>query len=415
MISVLRQRLTLDDAMERHGGYDLLSPRDRSFAHNLVLTTLRRLGQIDDIVKHCLTRPLGSEASVVQDILRLGICQLLFLDTAPHAAVNTSVSLVKSRRRGGHAGLINAVLRRIAREGTDWLNKQDAARLNTPKWLWKAWSAAYGQDECKRIAEANLGRPPLDLSVKSKADIWSRTLNAALLPNGTIRLEGSGKIQDLPGFDQGEWWVQDVAAAMPVRLFRELKGVVVADLCAAPGGKTAQLAAAGADVIAVDQSKDRLSRLRENLERLGLAAQVVRSDATVWRPDRQVDAVLVDAPCSATGTLRRHPDATWLRRPEDLESLTDLQDRLLLAAVEMVKPGGTIIYCTCSLQPEEGAQRIERLIEIGTPVERDVILPGELYQLEDAITADGDLRTFPFHWGDRGGMDGFFAARLRRL
>jgi 16S rRNA (cytosine967-C5)-methyltransferase len=414
LASVLRERITLDDAMERHGRYDQLSLRDRAFAYNLVATTLRRLGQIDDILTKCLNRPLGREASVVHDILRLGACQILFLDTAPHAAVNTSVALVKSRRRSGHSGLANAVLRRIAQEGTVWLGGQDPARLNTPDWLWENWSSTYGMDACRRICECHLLEPPLDLTVKSAAEEWAEKLGGKPLPNDSVRLGKSGRIQDLPGYDEGSWWVQDAAATIPAKLFGDLDGATAIDLCAAPGGKTAQLAAAGANVIAVDQSEKRLIRLRSNLSRLGLTAITVAADATEWRPDTKADAVLVDAPCSATGTLRRHPDATWLKRSKDLKSLTKLQDRLLEAAVDMVRPGGTIVYCTCSLQPAEGAQRIEKLIRNDAPVERISINATDAAHIDEAITPEGDLRTLPFHWQERGGMDGFYAARLRR-
>lgn len=412
--SVLRRRVTLDDAIERHDGFDRLSVRDRAFARNLAASCLRRLGQIDGILAKCLSRPLGREALVVHDVLRLGVCQLLFLDTAPHAAVDTSVALVKSRRRGGHSGLVNAVLRRIVRDGAAWRDGQDAARLNTPDWLWQDWSKAYGEEGCRRICGSHLAEPPLDLSVKSDAGDWAAKLVGTLLPNHSVRLNKSGRIRDLPGFDEGAWWVQDAAATLPVKLFGKVEGKRIIDLCAAPGGKTMQLAAEGARVIAVDRSEKRLSTVRSNLTRLGLSAQTVAADATSWRPENKVDAVLVDAPCSATGTLRRHPDAVWLKRPRDLETLTGLQDRLLLASVDMVGPGGMIVYCTCSLQPAEGAQRIEKLMSGGAPIERIPIAADEVGGLEEAITPDGDLRTLPFFWGNRGGMDGFFAARLRR-
>lgn len=414
--AVLDRRRPLEDALAETAELDRLAPRDRSFARMLVATVLRRLGQIDSVIGGCLERPLAVKAQGARHLLRLGVCQLLFLDTPPHAAVDTIVALAAGRvDTAGFKGLLNAVLRRVDRERAMLLGRIADPSMNTPPWLWRSWTAAYGTEHATAIAAAHLAEPPLDLTVAEDVAGWRDRLGAALLPTGSLRLRGDGSVEVLPGFSEGRWWVQDAAAALPVRLLGDVAGRRIIDLCAAPGGKTAQLAAAGADVISVDRSAGRLERLRANLARLRLNARVVTADAAQWRPEQPADAVLLDAPCSATGTIRRHPDVPWLKQPEDIAKLTALQDRLLRASVAMVKPGGRIIYCTCSLQPEEGPQRIAALLADGAPVVRQPISPAEVGGLSELISIDGDLRTLPRHLQDQGGMDGFYAARLRRL
>lgn len=407
-----------------------LAPRDRAFARLLTATTLRRLGQIDALVAACLAKPLAPKAAVIVDILRLGAAQLLFLGTPGHAAVDTAVALTRARRLGNFAGLVNAVLRRLARDGAAMLAGQDAARLNTPDWLWASWCAAYGEAAARAIATAHLAEPPLDLTLARPAETarWADALQAEPLPNGTLRRTGGGRIEDLPGFAEGAWWVQDAAAALPVQLLLQglipagtgaagpapMDGRQIIDLCAAPGGKTAQLAAAGARVTAVDHSATRLQRLSANLDRLGLSARTVAADAGSWRPEAPADAVLLDAPCTATGTIRRHPDIPWNKRPEDLVALAAAQDRLLAAAVEMLRPGGILVYCTCSLQPEEGAARVATLVASGAPVRPLPVRAGEMAGIAGLLDGDGWLRSRPDHWPEHGGLDGFFAARLVR-
>jgi len=405
---VLRRRLALDEALDLSG----LEERDRAFARLLVAGTLRRLGQIDDLLRRCLEHPLPAKAALAEDILRVGTAQLLFLDTPAHAAVDTSVQMTRAAGLSAHVKLVNAVLRRFGREGQAMIAAQDAPRLNTPDWLWNAWSAAYGEETCRAMAAANLVEASLDFTVKADAPLWAEQLEAEILPTGSLRRAAGGLIPALPGFAEGAWWVQDAAAALPARLLGDVKGLKVADLCAAPGGKTAQLAAAGAEVIALDRSVKRLERLSDNLARVGLTATPVVGDAAVWRPEEPLDAVLLDAPCSATGTLRRHPEAAWLKRPEDVAKLAATQDRLLVAAVDMLKPGGKLVFCTCSLQPEEGEQRIEALLASGAPVRRLPVQADEVGGLAELITPAGDMRCLPCHLG---GMDGFFAARLERI
>ena len=413
--AVLGRERPLDEAIDDSPTMSKLSLRDRAFARLLVATVLRRLGQIDALIADCLANPLPPRAAQVHDILRLGIAQLLFLHTPPHAAVATSVDLAQGRGFPAHKGLVNAVLRRLSVEGPARVEKHDAAALNTPTWLWQSWTAHYGEDVTRAIATAHLREAPLDLTLRSNANGWCEALAATPLPTGTLRRAGGGAVSTLPGYGEGAWWVQDAAAALPVRLFGDIAGMRVVDLCAAPGGKTAQLADAGAFVTAVDRSSRRLERLIANLKRLSLPAATVAADALTWRPEQPVDAVLLDAPCSATGAIRRHPDVPHLKRPGDITRLSLIQDRLLRAAVDMLRPGGILVYCTCSLEPEEGPQRIDALLRSGAPVERRPVAPAEIDAPTDWVTADGDLRTLPFHLAEYDGIDGFYGARLVKL
>ena len=410
--AVLRRRRPLDDAIEDSQAVHELSARDRAFARLLVATALRRLGQIEALIDRCLNIPLAPRAAVVQDILRLGVAQLLFLRTPAHAAVATSVDLAQIRGFLSHKGLVNAVLRRLSVEGEKLAEAQDAARLNTPDWLWQSWTSSYGEATARAIATAHLKEAPLDLTLREDADGWCGKLEATLLPTGTLRRAPGGSIASLPGYAEGVWWVQDAAAALPARLFGDVAGRAVVDLCAAPGGKTAQHAAAGAQVTAVDRSPRRLDRLVANFDRLGLPIAAVAADALTWRPDRPIDAVLLDAPCTTTGAIRRHPDVPHLKLPEDVARLSVVQDNLLRAAIDMLRPGGILVYCTCSLEPAEGPQRIEALFAAGALVERRPITPDEIGVEPKWITADGDLRTLPCYLAEYNGLDGFFSARL---
>ncbi len=413
----LDRRRPLDQAIAAHGAFASLEPRDRAFVRNLLATTLRRLGQIDAVISRHLSHELPPRGRSVLNALRLGAAQLLFLGTPAHAAVDGSVRLARSGVLAGYKGLVNAVLRRIARDGPALLAAQDAPRLNTPDWLWQSWTTAYGERMARTIAQAHLQEPPLDLSVRSEPERWATALGGWVMPTGSVRrpAELGGAIEGLPGYADGVWWVQDAAAALPVRLFGDVAGWSVFDLCAAPGGKTAQLAAAGARVTAVDRSPQRQERVASNLARLRLSADLVAADAVNWHPPALADAVLVDAPCSATGTIRRHPDLPWQKQPEEIAALTPVQDRLLRSAAEMVKPGGLLVYCVCSLEPEEGAPRVAALVESGR-VAPEPLRAGELAGVpEEAIAPEGALRTLPNQWAGLGGWDGFYAARLRRL
>ena len=408
---VLGEARPLDETFAGHPALASLDARDRAFARLLLTTTLRRLGQIDALLDQFMrARP---KAIRVHNLLRLGAAQLLFLETPAHAAVGETVALA-SGPHGFAKGLVNAVLRRVAREGKERPAGQDAARLNTPDWLWRSWCAAYGEPVARAVAEARLVEPPLDLSVKADPEGWAARLSGERLYGNTVRRAAGGAIEDLPGYEAGVWWVQDAAAALPARLLGDVHGRTVIDLCAAPGGKTAQLAAAGADVTAVELSDRRAARLRSNLARLQLEAQVEIADALAWRPPRPVRHVLLDAPCSATGTIRRHPDIAWHKTLADVTRMATLQQQLLEAAVDMLEPGGVLVYASCSLQPEEGPHVIERALVAGLPLARLPIQASELDGLAVDLTRDGDLRTLPCHLPERGGLDGFFIARLRR-
>jgi 16S rRNA (cytosine967-C5)-methyltransferase len=407
---VLLQRRPLDGALAAHAGLARLSSRDRAFARLLAVTVLRRLGEIDATLKAFLNRPIQPSAARVMNAIRLGAAQRLFLDTPPHAAVDTTVGLLGGRF-AGFKGLANAVLRKIDRVPDD----VDATRANTPAWLWRSWVETYGETTAAAIAEAHMAEPPLDISVANHAGEWAAKLEATVLPTDSLRRPIGGEPAALPGFAEGGWWVQDAAAALPARLLGDVAGKRVIDLCAAPGGKTAQLAAAGGKVTALDRSGMRMARLSENMARLGLHVDMVEADATAWRPDAPADAVLLDAPCTATGTIRRHPDIARIKKPKDVAAVAAVQDRLLQAAVEMTAPGGRLVYATCSLQPEEGPDRIAALLDGGAPVRLDPISAIELPGLSDAIQQDGTVRTLPCQWRERGGIDGFFIARLERV
>lgn len=393
-----------------------LEPRDRAFVRLLVATVLRRLGQIDLVLGNFVERRPPDR---VINVLRLGAAQLLFIATPPHAAVATSVALVKQGHER-HAGLVNAVLRRVSEKGAGLIAAQDPASLNTPLWLWKSWIAAYGEPAARATAEAHLSEPLLDITVKDRAtrDLWAERLEASVLPTGSLRRVAGGRIQDLPGFADGAWWIQDAAAALPANMLLHVlgdkAGKTVIDLCAAPGGKTAQLAAAGCSVTAVDSSTERLGLLRANLKRLNLQADVVDADATKWRPRQLVDAVLLDAPCSATGTIRRHPDLPYLKRPDDIAAFVSLQTKLLTAAAEMVRPGGLIFYSVCSLQAEERRPVVEAVLDANANLAR-VKIPKEAVVGESQfVDHKGELRTLPSQWPERGGLDGFYGALLQR-
>lgn len=399
-------------ALNPGGGLDKLEERDRAFTRRLVATTLRRKGEIDAVVAKCLERPLPVVATRERSALRLGAAQLLFLDTPAHAAVGETVAVVGADSR--YRGLVNAVLRRIDRDRAKLMQGLDADRLNTPDWLWQRWTAAYGEAATRRIATIHRAEPPLDITTKGDPAAWVEPLEAHRLPTGTLRRALGGPIHLLPGYAEGEWWVQDAAAALPAHLLGEVAGQRVIDLCAAPGGKTAALAAAGAIVTAVEKSATRAERLQANLKRLDLKAEIVVADAATWRPDGPADAVLLDAPCSATGTARRHPDVPHLKRPDDLISLGTIQDELLAAATEMLRPGGRLVYATCSLEAEEGSERIATFLGKGAPFDRRPVGAEEIGGFAAALTPEGDLRTLPGDAPDPQGWDGFYACRLIR-
>ncbi|MBB3897167.1 RsmB/NOP family class I SAM-dependent RNA methyltransferase [Roseococcus suduntuyensis] len=395
--TVLEAQRPLEEALD---GVPPMDPRDKAAGHRIAAAVLRRLGSLDAAMEPWLRRAPPAPALRA---LRIGAAELLLLGTPPHAAVASAVSLAPRPL----AGLVNAVLRRLAEAGPAALDGLDAERLDTPPWLWAAWHAAHGE-AVRPIAAAHRVEAPLDLSLRPGA---TPPEGATLLPTGTARLPAGTRITELPGFAEGDFWAQDMAAALPARLLAAREGEHVADLCAAPGGKTAQLALTGARVVAVERDSVRMGRLRENMLRLRIAPELVCEDMARWQPAAPLDAVLLDAPCTATGTIRRHPDLPHLRRPKDVSKLAQEQRRLLHAAARMLRPGGRMVFATCSLQAEEGEAHLAALPE---GMRLDPIRPEELPGLEGCITPQGALRTRPDQ-GPEGGMDGFFVMRLARV
>jgi 16S rRNA (cytosine967-C5)-methyltransferase len=416
---VLRRRIALDELLSgknAHPGLPALADRDRALTRRLAATVLRRLGTLRHLVGGFLDKGFPADAPRAETILLLGAAQILWLEVPDHAAVDLSVRLAQADRRAArYAGLVNAVLRRVAQKGAA-APVQDTAR-DTPEWLLNRWRKTYGPDVAQAIAAAIGHEPALDITVKDNAASWAERLRGRVLPTGTVRTLAHGAISLLPGFTEGAWWVQDAAAALPARLFGDLRGLNAADLCAAPGGKTAQLVVAGAHVTAVDRSPARLNRLRENFVRLSLKAEMVAADALEWRAG-PFDAVLLDAPCSSTGTIRRHPDVPWLKSEAELVTLASMQQHMLDRAVEFLKPGATLVYCVCSLEPEEGEDQIAALLARDPRVARHPVTAQDLFGLSEFVTPQGDLRTLPHQLPDEdpqwGGLDGFYAARLVR-
>jgi 16S rRNA (cytosine967-C5)-methyltransferase len=417
---VLRRHRPLDHELEARAtqpDFAALPLRDRALVRALVATVLRRLGTLRHILSQWVKLPAG--APRLETALLVGAAQILWLEVADHAAVDLAVRLVQADRRSArYAGMTNAVLRRLAREGAQLLASIDTTALDTPQWLMARWEKNYGAKIARAIAIANSHEPALDLTVRNDPEHWASVLGGRVLPTGSVRALVHGPIPQLPGYAEGAWWVQDAAAALPAKLLGDVRGLAVADLCAAPGGKTAQLAAAGARVVAVDHAPERLERLRQNLTRLHLSAETIAADATQWQAG-PFDVVLLDAPCSSTGTIRRHPDIPWLKGAADIAALAALQRRLALRAAELTKPGGILLYCSCSLEQEEGMEIVRDLLDQAPHLARRPIAAREVFGRGEWLTDDGDLRTLPCHLPDpdsrMAGLDGFYAARLQRI
>ena len=418
---VLSEKRPLDVMLSRSAQSGLmggLTQKDRALARAIVSTALRRKGQIDDLIgRFSKSDPSQNRSGIAYEALLAGAAQILFLRVPAHAAIDLAVRAVSYDQRGGRKldTYVNAVLHRIAESGASLLEAHNPERLNTPGWLYESWTKAYGGPGAKAIAASHQGDPDLDISVASDPEGWAKRLGGHAIGGNTVRLKDGGRVEKLEGYEDGAWWVQDVAATLPALLLGDVNGKKVLDLCAAPGGKTAQLAISGADVTAVDLSDARLERLRENLARLKLHAVVIPSDVLDLDDSNISDAVLLDAPCSATGTIRRHPDIPHLKTRGSIKKLTDLQARMLRKSATLVRPGGTLVYCVCSLQTEEGERQVQKFLKDHAGFERDPIQANELPWLPDAVTPEGDIRTLPsMSAGGHVGMDGFYAARLRR-
>jgi len=395
----------------------ILDPRDRALARSIATVAMRRLGTIRKGLARFLEKGMPRKAGPLEPTLIAAAAQILFLEVSDHAAVDLAVRAVRADPASApYVALANAVLRNIARAKPEIVG--DAAPLDdAPPWLVARWKANYGEETTLAIAAAHLQEPTLDLTVKSDPEGWAARLGGSVLPTGSVRLETHAPIPELEGFAEGEWWVQDAAAALPAMLLPISPGDRVADLCAAPGGKTAQLALRGARVFALDRSAQRLKRVAANLERLKLEAELVVANAVSYDA-APFDAVLIDAPCASTGTIRRHPDVAWTKRLGDITALAKQQGELLTRAVALTKRGGSIVYSTCSLEPEEGEAQIAALLRRHQDVTRAPITADEIGGLAECITPLGDLRTLPCHLQGatprQSGLDGFYAARLRK-
>ena len=418
LLHVLQKKQPLDQALEREQRFKNLTARDRGFVRMLVSTALRRMGQIDDLIARAVEKQLP-ENMTLMNILRVGATQIVFMDVADHAAVDLSVHLSINHGLASRKGFVNGVLRTLTREGRTWVQKQDEVRLNTPEWLLKLWIDDYGFSDAAQIAAAHLSEAPLDITIKDEADrnYWASNLKATEMLTGTLRKISGGAVHELPGFDDGDWWVQDASAAIPAKLFGEIKGQIVYDLCSAPGGKTLQLASMGANVNALDRSANRLKRLDENLRRMGLSekVRVLTEDAASWALPEPASFILLDAPCSATGTIRRHPDVPHLKNPVDIERLVSTQASILENAFAQLMVGGILVYCTCSIQRVEGEVQIDGFLARHDDAKRIPIVADELGGWDEAISAQGDLRILPYHQAAIGGMDGFYVARLTKV
>lgn len=421
--NVVHKKRPLDgelDVASGHSGYRVLAANDRSLVRAIVGASLRHRGEISEILERLLDRQIPEKTGRVLDILHVAIAQMLFLDIPDRASVSLAVDHAgMDRRARPYKGLVNGVLRRLGRERDMITEDLDPETRNTPEWLLESWQEAYGAETARDISRAHQSEAALDLSVKSDAAGWAQKLGGTIVGVDSVRLSRKGAVDQLEGFDTGSWWVQDAAAALPARLLGNVEGLKAADLCAAPGGKTAQLAAAGAQVTAIDISKGRLKRLEENMTRLGLEVATVASDLRKYEPDEPFDVILLDAPCSATGTIRRHPDVAWIKKPYDIEKLSEIQSELLDRVVEWVKPGGLIVYCTCSLERAEGeAQADAFLARQGGKIELVPVAASEIGNLDHCVMENGYLRCLPSHAASSNaeikGMDGFFAARFRR-
>ena len=419
LMAVTLKNRPFDVALDDLAGQAGLSARDRAFVLNLLMLCLRRYGSLKALLSTLLNQGLPKNATWTEAALLTGLAQILLMRTADYAAVNETVTLIKNLpgKEQGFAGLVNAVLRRASREQdklTAKLNKWPAKDL--PKWIYDSWANAYGKETASAVAQSLQQTPPLDISLKPELDKleWAEKLEASVTETGTLRRTVCD-VTALEGYGDGHWWVQDMAAAIPATLFGDITGKHVLDLCAAPGGKTMQLAAAGATVTSVDRNKNRLKRLAANLERTGLSADVINGDAARYVANTApIDHILLDAPCSATGTLRRNPDVIWTKSAEDVQKLANLQARILDHAFTLLPVGGTLIYCVCSLEPAEGVDQAKAFLERTPSAKRLEIQGSDVGGLTELITVEGDLLCLPSLLADKGGMDGFFAARFTK-
>ncbi len=408
--AALIRRGGLDEALALNTVSSLPGP-DRAFARAVAMAALRRLGEIDQILNRRLQK---SPPEAVRTILRVALAQMMVLDTPAFAAVSTAVKLAeRDPKTRPYKNLVNAVLRGIGRDGEGPTTPES----NLPDWIAARWKQTYGDEALHGLALAAREEPATDLSLKPDQDAaaFAALVEGEVMPGGTVRTGMRGDVAGWPGYDDGTWWVQDAAAAVPVRLLAPTTGETALDMCAAPGGKTLQIAASGASVQALDRSDARLKRLRQNLERTGLKAEIAVMPAEEWLDSRVFDAVLLDAPCTATGTFRRNPEVLRATKPAEVAKLADVQHRLLDAAAERVGPGGRLVYCVCSLEREEGETQIIAFLRRNPAFRTVRAVPADVGAPDEALTPEGWLRILPSMWADKGGLDGFFAARMERI
>lgn len=427
---IIDDKRGLDGLLDsRHGprSVQALDAKDRALVRAIALAACRHRGVISHCLNHLFKRPPPKNARHLWHTLHVAAAQILYLDIPDSAAVDLAVTALRREKRSERfAGLANAVLRRLALEKGRLLGRlpsEEIARLNTPDWLFRSLRKSYGRDRALAIANAHMHEPALDLTVKTDPSDWADRLGGTALFGNTVRLARAGDITQWPGYDQGDWWVQDVSASLPARLMGNIAGLRVADLCAAPGGKTAQLCLAGAEVTAVETSAPRLSRLTQNLARLGLSARCIEADIMEWQPEEPFDSILLDAPCSSTGTIRRHPDVAWTKSQHDVEELAKLQQAMIERAATMVRPGGCLVFSNCSLDRREGEDIVAGMNTTALQLTLEPVTQEEMFGHDEFITRQGTVRTLPCYLpaqsavaGERdlGGMDGFFAARFRR-
>ncbi|SNZ19762.1 RsmB/NOP family class I SAM-dependent RNA methyltransferase [Cohaesibacter gelatinilyticus] len=420
--AVLNDKKMLDEAYQaelENGPLRKLPGNDRAFAKRIVITLLQHLGEIDQILASFMDRGIPKKSGPLRNILRLGVAELLFLQVPSHAVVDSAVTHFRTwKKYAGFKGLTNAVLRQVSQKGAERLKEIDTAKANLPDWLYQDWLKSYGKDEVDQMVEvSNAPSTPLDLSFKANdenAQKLAEVLEGQWLETGSLRLASHGKVDELEGFESGEWWVQDTAASLPVKLLGDVKDTEVLDLCAAPGGKTMQLAALGADVTALDLSGKRLQRIQKNLDRTKLEAKLVQGDALKHKFGKLFPAILLDAPCSATGTMRRHPELIHQRSPADIAHFAKLQARMLRRAADLLDDNGVLVFCTCSLQAAEGPDLIPDFLMEYPDFGIDPVEEKNHPEFAPFIQSDGSLRTRPDQMAELGGLDGFYIIRFRK-
>lgn len=419
LAAVIDRKTSLDGMLDAEHGNPAFLPlndADRSLVKAILQSALRHLPRIEAIIGELLDTPLPDGARSLHHLLLVAAAQMLYLDVPDHSAVDLAVEQANGDPRSRRfSKLVNAILRRIGREKAELLAAVDDLPC-MPDWFMARLTAVYGEQQALAIAASQLEPPTIDLTVKSDAAGWATRLGGEVLPTGSVRLERfRGSVTALEGFDEGAWWVQDAAAAIPAKLFGDLTGKRVADLCAAPGGKTAQLVLAGGDVLAVEQSRSRLKRLESNLQRLGLSVEICCANLLDLDETEAFDAILLDTPCSSTGTTRRHPDVLWTKNAADIAKLAELQEKLLRHAVTLLKPGGRLVFSNCSIDPSEGEEVVARVLAEIPDLRLQPIDAADWPGLEAAITDKGEFRTTPDMLREIGGLDGFYAAVIAKI